>query len=221
MPEIQSWVETCPTTSTLDAQARQRLAERCRPVSAPAGTHLFREGDPCEAYLIVLSGCIRVQKTGASGRQIVLYRVNSGETCIVTTACLMSGTDYDVEGIVEMDIVGQALPLSAFRQLLSESDSFRSFVFKAYGTRISTLLMRIEEVAFERIDARLARHLLDLGQANSDIAVTHQGLAHELGTAREVVSRTLKDFERRGLVRLGRNFVSLLQKKPLHALAAG
>lgn len=112
-----------------------------RPIAAPAGTRIFGEGSPCRAYLILLSGQLRVQKVGENGREIVLYRVEPGETCIVTTACLMSSTNYDAEGIVETDIQGQALPMPGFRELLAQSVTFRDFVFKAYGTRISSLLM--------------------------------------------------------------------------------
>lgn len=213
------WTCSIPSIAALDEVTRVRLRSLAHPITAPAGARIFGEGSPCSAYLILLSGQLRVQKVGENGREIVLYRVEPGETCIITTACLMSGTDYDAEGIAESEIQGQALPISGFRELLAKSDSFRDFVFKAYGMRISSLLMLIEEVAFGRIDQRLAACLLQIGKGNDKVEATHQELAVELGTAREVVSRQLKDFERRGLVQLGRGHLLLLNAHALDLLA--
>jgi CRP/FNR family transcriptional regulator len=205
--------------AALDTATRTRLRDLARPVSAPAGTCLFREGSPCQAYLILLAGQVRVSKTGETGREIVLYRVEPGQTCVVTTACLMAGTDYDAEGIAETDIQARALPLAAFRTLLAGSASFRDFVFRAYGLRIADLLLVIQEVAFGRIDQRLASHLLALGHGQPAVRATHQELAVELGTVREVVSRQLKDFEHRGWLRLSRGQIELADPDALAGLA--
>jgi len=186
---MDDWTAGWPELAALDPPTRARLREAAQRVAAQAGTRLFDEGSPCQAYLILLDGQIRVQKLGESGREIVLYRVEPGQTCIVTTACLMSGTAYDAEGIAETDIVAEAVPMAAFRALLASSANFRDFVFRAYGTRISGLLMLIEEVAFGRIDQRLAACLLDHAHGRDMVDATHQELAIELGTAREVVSR--------------------------------
>ncbi len=218
-PQIGDWTNSVPAIALLDAETRSRLRSFTRPIAAPAGTRIFGEGSPCHAYLILLSGQMRVQKVSENGREIVLYRVEPGETCIVTTACLMGGTDYDAEGIAETDIQAQALPLPNFRELLAHSADFRDFVFKTYGTRISSLLMLIEEVAFGRIDQRLAACLLQIAKGKDRIDATHQELAVELGTAREVVSRQLKDFERRGWVQLGRGHLVLLNSRALELLA--
>jgi CRP/FNR family transcriptional regulator len=214
-PQICDWTYSVPAIALLDEPTRVRLRSLTRPIAAPAGTRIFGEGCPCRAYLILLSGQLRVQKVGENGREIVLYRVEPDETCILTTACLMSGTNYDAEGIAETDIQGQALPMEGFRELLSQSATFRDFVFNAYGTRISSLLMLIEEVAFGRIDQRLAACLLQIGKGKDKVDATHQELAVELGTAREVVSRQLKDFERRGWVQLGRGHLLLLNSRAL------
>lgn len=213
------WTSLVPALKPLDESTRAKLLGQCRAVSAPPGTRLFGEGTPCQAYLILLSGTVRVQKVGENGREIVLYRVEPGETCVVTTACLMSGTDYDAEGISESEIEAMALPLAAFRELLAQSAAFRDFVFKAYATRISNLLMLIEEVAFGRIDQRLAACLLDLAQKKGEVDATHQDLAVELGTAREVISRQLKEFERQGWVKLKRGQIALLSPEALSALS--
>ena len=180
---------------------------------------MFGESSPCQAFLIVMEGQVRVQKVGENGREIALYRVGPGETCVVTTVCLMSGTDYDAEGIAETDIRAQMLPLSGFRALLADSEGFRDFVFRAYSTRISDLLLLLEEVSFGRIDQRLASCLLERADAAGEMAMTHQELAAELGTAREVVSRQLKEFERQGWLTLGRGRVALRDRTALLALS--
>lgn len=208
-PSAADWTRSVPDLAGLDQAARDRLRALCRTASLPAGTRVFGEGSPCQAYLILLSGEVRVQKVAESGREIVLYRVAAGETCIVTTACLMSGVDYDAEGIADSDITAQILPASGFRELLGRSEPFRDFVFRAYGSRISGLLMLIDEVAFGRMDRRLAACLLARAKGSGQVAATHQDLALELGSAREVVSRLLKDFERRGWVVLSRGSVAL------------
>ncbi len=213
------WTASVPAMAVLDPATRQRLRGLTRPVAAPAGARIFGEGSPCEAYLILLSGQLRVCKVGETGREIVLYRVEPGETCVVTTACLMAGTPYDAEGIAETDIRAQALPMAGFRDLLAESAAFRTFVFRAYGTRIADLLLVIEEVAFGRIEQRLASHLLALAQGGPVVRATHYDLAVELGSAREVISRQLKAFERRGWVSLARGQIDLVRVDALEGLS--
>ncbi len=208
-----------PALAGLDAPGRALLGSLSYEMSAPAGMRVFGEGSPCQAFLIVRSGQIRVCKTGETGREIVLYRVGPGETCIVTTACLMTSTDYDADGVAESDIVAQALPLPGFMGLLAQSAGFRQFVFAAYGARIADLLLRIEEVAFGKIDQRLAAMLGERADAHGLLEMTHYDMAVELGTAREVVSRQLKEFERNGWVRLGRGQMQLTDAKALAALA--
>lgn len=213
------WTASIPAIAFLDETTRARLRSLTRPIAAKAGTRIFGEGSPCHSYLILLSGLLRVQKVGENGREIVLYRVEPGQTCIVTTACLMGGIDYSAEGIAETDIQALALSTPGFSELLAQSPTFRDFVFKTFSMRISSLLMLIEEVAFGRIDQRLAGCLLEAGQGSETVIATHQELAVELGTAREVVSRQLKNFEHRGWVRLGRGHLVLLNTTALDQLA--
>ncbi|MDR3521222.1 MAG: Crp/Fnr family transcriptional regulator [Acidocella sp.] len=215
----EDWMAEVPALAGLDTPGRALLGSLSHAMTAPAGMRVFGEGSPCKAFLIVRSGQIRVCKTGETGREIVLYRVGPGETCIVTTACLMTSTDYDADGVAESDIVAQALPLPGFMSLLAQSAGFRQFVFAAYGARIADLLLRIEEVAFGKIDQRLAAMLGERADASGLLEMTHYDMAVELGTAREVVSRQLKEFERNGWVRLGRGQMQLMDAKALAALA--
>lgn len=211
------WSRAFPALEGLDAAARQRLNE-ARRVTVDAGEVVFREGEACRHYLMVLAGSVRVQMVSEQGREIVLYRVGEGETCVLTTACLMGGNPYNAQGVVESQVTALMLPAHAFRDLVADSAGFREFVFSAYGTRLSDLLLLVSEVAFRRVDARLAAFLLERA-GGEGLVITHQGLAVELGTAREVVSRQLKEFERRGWVRMSRGRVAVVEAEGLSALA--
>ena len=221
-PSSGDWIGAIPGLAALDAESSGLLASASRKMAAPAGTQLFSEGSPCQAFLIVLAGQVRVQKTAENGREIALYRIGPGQTCVVTTVCLMTGTDYDAEGVAETDIEAQALPMPAFRALLAKSERFRDFVFRAYSIRITDLLLLLEEVSFGRIDQRLAACLLERGRSGepeNEVLATHQELAAELGTAREVVSRQLKEFENRGWIALARGRIVLRDLAALAGLA--
>lgn len=167
----------------------------------------------------MLEGQIRVQQISAGGREIVLYRIGPGESCILTTACLFSHRPYPAMGITETAVKAISLPKSVFDQLIGQSGLFREFVFNAYGNRLTDLLTLVEEVVFTRLDIRLARKLLDLGKHTQIIHITHQTLATELGSAREVISRALKEFALRGWIRRGSGQIEIIQMQGLQQLA--
>ena len=177
---------------------------------------VFSPGSPCGVYLLVLDGSVRVQMIADTGREIVLYRVRRGESCVLTTAALVGEEAYSAEGVVEMPTAAITLPRPLFDELLATSDTFRRFVFAGFGRRVAEILATMQSAVFHRVDARLARHLV---ATDGPITLTHQRLATELGTAREVVSRHLKAFERRGLVRLGRGTVEIVDRPGLDRLA--
>jgi CRP/FNR family transcriptional regulator len=202
-----------------DSELAQTLADAAQPVSAPAGTQLFAPGSPCRQFLLLLDGVVRVQALSRNGREIVLYRIYPGDSCVVTASCLLGSTAYPATGIAETPIQGLVLPTPAFERFLAESPAFRSFVFSAYAARLTDLVARIEEVALERIDVRLARLLLRLASPTTNtVERTHQDLAADLGSAREVVSRQLKAFEQSGWVELQRGYVHLLDRDALESL---
>lgn len=214
------WLDAFPDLARLEPEARGLLAAEGMRVHVPRGTVLFQAGALCQSYLMVLDGSVRVQMVSESGREIVLYRVARGETCILTTACLMTRAGYSAEGVAETDIDAVALGAQAFQALLACSAVFRAFVFASFGNRLTGMMALVEEVAFGRIDLRLARFLLDHRDPAGGLDTTHQTLAVELGTAREVVSRQLKEFERRGLVELARGRVLVRDPKGLETVAA-
>lgn len=215
-----SWMDDFPALTAIDDPAWRQVVAQARLVTVDAGTVLFRDGDACAGYVLVLDGSVRVQKMDPNGREIVLYRVEPQQTCMLTTSCLLGGTAYPAEGVAETRTHLAMLPAGAFDRAIAESAAFRRFVLAAISQRIADLMLLIEDVAFGRMDMRLARLLLRRADAAGMLAATHQGLAVELGTAREVVSRLLKDFESRGLVHLGRGEVGLLDRSHLEELAA-
>lgn len=211
--------DSFPQFAHLDTESARLLQAAARVVDIPAGTVLFQDGSECSTYVLVLDGSIRVQKVSEGGREIVLYRVEAGQSCVLTTNCLIAREDYAAEGIAETDIRALVVPAATFRALLGQSEPFRDFVFAAYASRIADLLMLIEEVAFGRIDVRLAGWLRARAEEGPEIRATHQEIATELGTAREVVSRQLKEFERRGWVALRRGRLEIRDRAGLSSLA--
>ncbi len=218
-PSGEDWLSAFPRLAALEPDALAILRRAARKASAPRGAALFQVGSLCQNYLMMLDGSVRVQMVSDTGREIVLYRVGRGETCVLTTSCLMTRQDYSAEGLAETDIEAMALSAEPFHDLLARSAVFRDFVFQSFGARITGFMMLVEEVAFRRIDLRLARFLLDRRDPGGGIDATHQALAVELGTAREVVSRQLKEFERRGLVGLSRGRVEVSDPDGLSDLA--
>ena len=198
------WRRALPDLAAQADAALEAIMNSARRVHLPADVPAFVDGSRCESYLLVVEGRVRVQAHGRNGRDITLYRVEPGQSCILTTSCLLSGDPYPAEGISETEVTAVALPAGLFQRGLNESAAFRRYVFRNYGQRLSALIGRLEEVAFERIESRLGQALLARHTDGGAIVTTHQQLASELGTAREVVSRELKRFQSRGWVRLGR-----------------
>ncbi len=194
----------------LEQEASRFLLENASPVSAKAGTRLFEAGQACSHLVLLEKGSVRVQMVSESGRQITLYRVAHGQTCIMTVACLINESHFRAEGIAETDITGLAINQATFQALLAQSDIFRTQVLGAYTSRVLDLISLFEDVTFRSMEDRLIERLRILADAKGIIVNTHQDLALDLGTAREVISRHLKKMEGKGLVKLRRGIIELL-----------
>lgn len=216
----QDWTSLFPGLSRLEDGLRARLRAESTVVSVPEGSVIFGPGTAPTSLLLLLEGRVRVQQQSESGREIVLYRVEAGESCVMTTACLLAYDDYSAEGIAETDLRAAAIPRRVFDDLVASSVAFRTFIFTAYARRMTDLFLVIEEIAFQRLDIRLAQKLVELSRGADQLHLTHQKLAAELGTAREVVSRQLAEFQRRGWIVLTRGVVDLTDRAALNRLAA-
>ena len=178
----------------------------------PAGTVLFDENQPCQGFPLLLSGNIRVIKAAASGRELQLYRVCPGESCILTSSCLLGHARYHARGVVEQEVTLVILPVPAFRKLIALHEPFRDYVFSLFSERLTDLMQLVSAVAFQKLDQRLAALLI---ARPSPIHTTHQALADELGSVREIVSRLLKNFSEQGWVRLGREHIEVVNAPAL------
>lgn len=216
---IGDWTERFQGTRSLPRAVRDRLLRVAQVRRYPKGHEIFGSRNVPESLLFLYDGTIRVSQTSDTGRDIVLYRVDAGESCVLTTACMLAEEAYNAEGVAETDIIVVTLPKPAFDSLVADEPAFRNFVFAAYSRRLIDLLRVVDDVAFGRIDVRLAERLLALAGGNKEIAATHQQIASELGTAREVVSRVLNDFQKRGFIAQSRGRVAIIDKPALRALA--
>jgi CRP/FNR family transcriptional regulator, anaerobic regulatory protein len=207
-----------PAIAALPADARDRVLQtQVQQFVVPDGTRLFEEGTPCQGFPLVLSGAVRVARGSPTGRTLELYRVTPGEMCVVSTTCLFGHAGLTAHG-VSFGPTELVLLTAQGLEAWCAHEAFRSYVFGVFAERLSDLMTLAEAIAFQKLDQRLATLLLGHG---SSLHVTHQELADQLGSVREIVSRLLSRFERAGWVRLQRERIELLDSNALRELAAG
>jgi CRP/FNR family transcriptional regulator len=210
-------LERFPVFGQLDTTRLERLLDEAQLLRVPEGSVLFDANQPCRGFPLLLEGAVRVAMSAPGGREILLYRVDPGQGCILSGGCLLGHADYAARGIAEQDVTLLSMPPALFHELLLQFEPFRRFVFGMYGERLAEVMQLVEEVAFRRLDERLAQVLIHRGPV---IESTHQKLADELGSVREIVSRLLRSFEQRGWVKLERERITLLDPRSLAALTA-
>lgn len=183
-------------------------------LSVPRGTWMFREDEGCGRLGFVESGVIRVFKDDPGGRQITLYRVGAGDSCILSLSCALTNPIHQASAIVEDDAVIRTITTDTFRRLMDTSSALREYVFGLFSKRLSDVMILVEEVVFHHMDSRLAGLLLEMATRNhSDVIIaTHERLAEELGTVREVVTRILRDYAANGWIQSGRGSITLLDR---------
>jgi CRP/FNR family transcriptional regulator, anaerobic regulatory protein len=204
-----------PLFAGLPVQRLDAMLDEAQVLRAPAGDVLFDARQPCRGFPLLLEGCVRVAKASPAGREIQLYRVEPGQGCILSGGCLLGQTDYSATAVAERDTVLISIPPPLFHELMLQFEPFRRFVFGMYSERLAEVMELVEEVAFHRLDARLAQLLIHRGPM---LQATHQNLADDLGSVREIVSRLLRSFEERGWVKLERERITVLDPKALSAL---
>lgn len=218
MTEDDGWIDRFDGLEKLPAEIRAELAKGSRISHVPAGTQVFAPGQSADNLLLLLDGSVRVQQRSETGREVFLYRVHAGESCVLTTACMLAFEDYSADGIAETDVTAVVIPRATFDDLVARSKVFREFVFTAYSRRITDLFTLIDDIVFQKMDVRLASRLLELADEAGVVHATHAFLASELGTAREVISRTLAEFHRRGWIEQSRGQVHLVGREGLERM---
>lgn len=189
-------------------------------MALPRGAIVFRPGDSVQGYALVLSGRIDVSLTGPTGREIMLYSVAPGQSCIQTTLGLLAGDDYSAEAVASVETEMVLVPRALFLSLVDGSAAFRALVFAAFADRMQTMMQLLEKVAFQKVETRLAERLLALAPEDGTIHLTHADLAGQVGSAREVVSRRLERWARSGWVSVGRGTITVQDRAALSALAS-
>lgn len=211
------WLTAFPTLARIADEAWLDAVSAAKEMRLPADTTVIRERQPCQNFLLVASGNVRIYKTAPSGREIMLYHTCSGEVCILTLGTLLEGTDYSACAITESEVRAVMIPASYFHAAMARSDAFRAFILTDLCRRMRELMQLVGHIAFDPLELRLACLLGQLfGQGNTALLdITHDELARRLGSTRVVTSRLLKDFERMGCIRLQRGRIELLSSDSL------
>lgn len=185
----------------------------------PANHPVCMEGEQCTSLALVLSGNVRVYKVAESGRELTLYRITPGESCILTASCIISRVNFPALAVTETDVKAVLVPAKQVSEWMGLSPQWRDFVFSLVAKRMADVIGLLDQVAFRRMDARIAVYLLKLPREDGLIKTTHHEIAAELGTAREVISRTLKIMEDAGLIRAEKGSLQILDRKGLESRA--
>lgn len=214
-----SWTETVGELAALEPAARSAL-DRLVPGDVPAGAVLFRPGETVKGYVMVLTGHVAVRLLGPNGRDILLYEVAPGQSCIQSTLGLLGGDDYSAEAVATGPTRLVVVPRPVFLHLLDTAPAFRKVVFAAFAERMQAMMQLIETMSFMRVEARLAALILERADSDGTLEITQAEIARAIGTAREVVSRRLDRLAQAGTLGTGRGVVQIRDRAALEALAA-
>jgi len=208
-----------PFLQEATADFRHKFYQAITLAHVPQGHTIASEGAECAQLALVINGQVRVYKLGASGREITLYRINDGDSCILTASCIMSHAPFPAIAVAESDIEAIMIPAHFATAWMTESQPWCGFVFGLVSRRLADVISVLDSVAFQRMDVRIASYLADKAQHGSRLNITHHEIATELGSSREVIGRILKEFEKRHWVELGRGQLLIQDLSQLQALA--
>jgi CRP/FNR family transcriptional regulator len=215
--QIARLVQVLPVLKHAEPGLLREFQQKAFFARIPVGRDVFVEGDRADAIALLISGSVRVYKIGETGREITLYRFGNGQSCILTANAILSQKNFPAVATVEKEAEAVMIPADTFRDWVRRYDPWREFVFDLLSERLSAVMAIVEEVAFRRMDVRVASFLTERGRGSDSIRVTHQAIAAELGSSREVVSRILEDFSARGMIRVSRGTIKVLDREALQA----
>ncbi len=213
--QLNHLVLVLPILEHANPELLRELKQKAFYAHIPEGHDVFVEGDEANAIALLISGVVRVYKIGETGREITLYRFGNGESCILTANAILSQKDFPAIATVEKEAKAVMIPAETFRDWVRRYDLWREFVFDLLSERLSSVMETVEEVAFHRMDQRLASFLIDRSGQTDSIQITHQAIAAELGSSREVISRILEDFSTLGLISVSRGTIKVLDRESL------
>jgi CRP/FNR family transcriptional regulator len=213
--QLERIVRVLPILEHADPRLLREFKDNAFFARIPKGRDVFIEGDQVDAIALLISGVVRVYKIGETGREITLYRFGNGESCILTANAILSQKNFPAVATVEQEAEAIMIPADTFRDWVRRYDPWREFVFELLSQRLSSVMEIVEEVAFRRMDARVSSLLTERGRRSDLIRMTHQEIAAELGSSREVISRILEDFSAQGMVEVSRGSIRILDKEAL------
>lgn len=216
----QLWLNKFPALALINDPAWYNVMQRAIHANLPAGHSIFHEGDACDSYIFLIQGSTRVFKTFKNGREVILYHLHGGNTCTLTTSILLANENYPGDAETETECQVALIPASDFHLAFDQSRGFRKFVCESLGDRIRDIIMLIESIASRHVDVRLARWLLMFGGSNKPVKISHLELSLELGTAREVISRHLREFQNKGWISQERRQINIVDHKGLETLVS-
>jgi CRP/FNR family transcriptional regulator len=216
-----AWLSAFPDLAAIQDEAWLSARRAAKEFVIPAGTIMMRQGGSTPGFILFAKGSTRIYERAENGREIALYRTLPGEMCLLTLINLLADTTYSAEAMVEDELHVVRIPIENFREALTQSDGFRQVLCSTLVQRLNDLIHLVGRVAFQRLDLRLAQllHQLFLARNATRLSVTHQKLAQELGTSREVASRLLKELEHQGYIRLHRGEIELVSVADLARLS--
>lgn len=217
--QYQRIASVLPILRRADPQLVNEFQQAAFFTRIPAGKDVFVEGDRTDAIALLISGVVRVYKIGETGREITLYRFGLGESCILTANAILSQQSFPAIATVEQEAEAVMIPADSFRDWVRRYDLWRGFVFDLLSQRLTSVMAIVDDVVFRRVDTRLAAFLLNRSQTQNPIPITHQEIATELGSSREVISRILEGFASEGLIRPARGTVEILDFESLRTRA--
>ncbi|MBU0603814.1 MAG: Crp/Fnr family transcriptional regulator [Gammaproteobacteria bacterium] len=215
----RDWITRFPALDALPPAERKELLDNSSEVRLSAGETGYREGDACSNFILRIEGWSRIQRLSANGREVLLYRVGPGDSCVLTTSCLLGVARYPAASTAETDLREVAIAGTTFRTLLNQSEPFRQFVFEHYGRLLSDMITLLDALKFRRLDARLAELLLARTVDGLTLADTHSRIATDLGSTREPVGRILKQWARKDWITMARGRIEVIDRDALTELA--
>lgn len=174
-----------------------------------ANEPLIREGQFISSFPLIIKGMIRISRTNDDGNELLLYYLKENEVCAMSLTCCMAHLKSNVLAVAEMETEALMLPVALLDKWMCEYASWRQFVMQTFQSRFRELIETIDSIAFLKLDERLVKYFVDRYQKSGNLTFsgTHQELALQLNTSREVVSRLLKKLEKDGKIELSRNFI--------------
>ncbi|HUF00491.1 MAG TPA: Crp/Fnr family transcriptional regulator [Anaerolineales bacterium] len=206
-----------PILQRANESLTRELKQHAQFSKIPAGHDIFIDGDRVDGIALLISGVVRVYKISETGREITLYRFGLGQSCILSANAIISQKSFAAIATVEEDAEAVMIPAEVFRDWVKRHDLWREFVFELLSERLSTVMAIVDEVAFQRLDRRVALLLLNQAKVRNPMQITHQQIASELGSSREVISRILEDFSREELIESGRGTIEILDFESLES----